>query len=58
MFVAAALEDLDHAADPLAGPLSGDPAVDAHDDGVARQGDPRVVGGDLDRRLVALPVRR
>jgi len=40
------------------GALAGDAAVDADGDGVARQGDTRVVWGDLDRGLVAFFHRR
>ncbi len=50
----AALDDLVDAADPLARALSRDTAVDAHDNGVARQGDAGVVWRDLDRGFVAV----
>jgi hypothetical protein len=50
------LEDLDDAADPFAGALSRYSPVDPGHHGVARQGDSRVVGCDLDGRLVALSV--
>ena len=48
----AALDDLDDAADALAGALARDAAVDPRRDRVARKGDARVIGGDLDRGLV------